>query len=523
MKRARTRGRVHVGALAGLLLGSGFVIAVLVILGRQTRDTYVTVNDSMTIGEPQAHVEAAAEFGATQGGVQDMGQARELIQNGQIPPPAAFTVEGMFSEHDLPLSGAQSDQLFQLRAASAVAPGPDGQPAAWIQVGMSSNLDVEQYQRPSLTLVACVDVSGSMGWDYQGANQEYPRPGALARKLLHAVAKQLGPQDRFALVTYGSASKVVLPFVQGDAQSPMHEAIDGLATNGSTNMEAGLSVAYQLAAKSWFDTDQTRVMLFTDEQPNVGLQSTTGFEMMVEDGAERGVGLTVFGLGLGLGSELMKSMSHTWGANAFSTRTADEIDALMSDSWPWMVSPIAYDLKLAVHRAPGFTLVETYGFPTGEEGALPKLEVSTIFLSKRRGGLLLCFQPEQGGDPRHLNFSADLSYLPPKGPEVQQHLETTLAGMTVTSGRGYSRPSVQRIVALAMLVEGMKQATASYGSNAVVAASKAQDTVTRFQLDTAGLGDPDLDREAALASKLHSLIVSGAPQGSLYGVRSEGR
>lgn len=35
-----------------------------------------------------------SDFGATQGGVQDMGFARELIASGQVPPPEAFVVEG---------------------------------------------------------------------------------------------------------------------------------------------------------------------------------------------------------------------------------------------------------------------------------------------------------------------------------------------------------------------------------------------------------------------------------------------
>ncbi len=49
-------------------------------------------------------------MGATQGGVQDMQLARELIASGMVPPPEAFTVEGMFSEHVLPLAGGELEQ-----------------------------------------------------------------------------------------------------------------------------------------------------------------------------------------------------------------------------------------------------------------------------------------------------------------------------------------------------------------------------------------------------------------------------
>lgn len=55
------------------------------------------------------------DFGATPGGVQNMGLARELVANAQVPPPEAFVVEGMFSEHDLPVAGPPCAQLLCLR------------------------------------------------------------------------------------------------------------------------------------------------------------------------------------------------------------------------------------------------------------------------------------------------------------------------------------------------------------------------------------------------------------------------
>ena len=106
------------------------------------------------------------DFGATQGGVQDMKSARELIDNGRVPPAESFLVEGMFSEHDLPLSGGTCERLLCLRGAVGVAPTLDGETSGWMQVGLSSTIDPDAYQRPPLTLIATVDVSGSMGWHY---------------------------------------------------------------------------------------------------------------------------------------------------------------------------------------------------------------------------------------------------------------------------------------------------------------------------------------------------------------------
>lgn len=42
-----------------------------------------------------------------------------------------------------------------------------------------------------------------------------------------------------------------------------------------------------------------------------------------------------------------------------------------------------------------------------------------------------------------------------------------------------------------------------------------------FKLDTAGLQDPALENERALASKLQSVMATGAAQGDLYGQGGE--
>src|SRR5688572_13794606 len=80
-------------------------------------------------------------FGATPGGVKDMGIARELIANGQIPPPDALLVEGMFSEHDLGLAGPLCERVLCLRAASGIAADDAGETRGWVQIGLSSTID----------------------------------------------------------------------------------------------------------------------------------------------------------------------------------------------------------------------------------------------------------------------------------------------------------------------------------------------------------------------------------------------
>ena len=464
---------------------------------------------------------ACHEFGATQGGVQDMRFARDLVASGRVPPPAAFVVEGMFSEHDLGLSGAPCETLLCLRSAVGVAPAPDGEPMGWMQIGMSSTIDAESFERPSVTLVATVDVSGSMGWSYTGDESEYTTPGALARNLLGSLAAQLGAQDRVAIVTYGTSVDTLLPLTAGDQRSAIEAAIGGLHDGGSTNMEAGLERAYKIARGAVADgvTEQTRIVLFTDVQPNVGINSASDFEKMVARGEENDIGITVLGLGLGLGQEIMNAMSHARGGNAFSLTRRDDVDAFMEDNWPWFVSPIAYDMSMTVETTEGVTIHDAYGFPEGTE-ASTGLDVSTVFLSRRKGALLVSVRPPALGEDGVLgafDMVANLRYVTLAGEVVEQQLEAAYQGEPVDErGHYYEQPSTGKAVALAVLVSGMHEAAVLYTEDQAAAIARMTAVRDRFAADAESLGNETLAPELQLAQDLLALMEQGAAQGGWY-------
>jgi Ca-activated chloride channel family protein len=456
------------------------------------------------------------EFGATQGGVQDMTLARSLVDEGQVPPPEAFVVEAMFSEHDLPLTGSSCSNTLCLRAAMGVAPDATDVPAAWLQVGMSSTIDPETFVRPSQTLVAVVDVSGSMGWDYP--NQT--RPGALTRQLLHAIAPKLDASDQFALVTFGSSSQVALPTVSGADQQAISDAIDALHEDGSTNMEAGIQTAIPVAQAALGQTDAVRMLVFSDYNPNVGATEPTEFQLLVQQAADQDIGVTLFGLGLGLAPSVMKAMSEIRGANAFSATEATEVDDLMADSWPWMVCPLAYDLSVNLEAGPGYQIAASYGFP-GEAGAARStLEVATVFLSRRKGGMLVKLVPTAGGPIDPTSAQLKLDYLTPDGQPRTELLQADYAGQALSpSGQYMPQIGVARATALALLVSGMQRAAELYDpANPTAAVDILQAALNRFVADVAEHQDSaELQGEVTFAQDLLALMQSGAPQGNLYG------
>jgi Ca-activated chloride channel family protein len=503
---------VRKGVRASLVLGLSVVAAAC--------HTAPVVTDAAGSGGGGGGGPGGGDFGATQGGVQDMGLARELVHNGKVPPAEAFVVEGMFSEHDLGLQGEPCQTLLCLRAALGVAPDASGVESGWLQVGMSSTIDPSTYQRPSVTLIATVDVSGSMGWSYQTDHEEYPTPAGVSSRLLRDITSALTPDDHVAIVTYGSGARTALGLTSAGEQEQIQAAINGLHTDGSTNMEAGLRLAFGLARDARQSIGgEVRVLLFTDVQPNVGASTPTEFETLVSEAAGDGVSLTVFGVGVGLGQEVLYAMVSLRGGNAFALFDYEDVAELMQDDWPYFLSPIAYDLAVTLSTQENLAVAEAYGFPGDQDAEAIGFNVSTVFLSRRKGALLVKLIDPQGAGIAALNVAGDLQYDRGDGERMQQSITPSYGGEAKDEGgRHFQQVSVGETVALALLVSGMAEAAKVYRESQEQAVVTMTATLERFESDVEALGDTAIAVEVGFAEALLSLMSAGASQGDLYGL-----
>lgn len=367
------------------------------------------------------------DYGVSPGGTQDIALAHDLIEGGRIPAREHFTAEGLFSEHDLPLDGAPCTQLLCPRAAAAWQSPVDGGAARFVtQLGFGTGIDEATFTRAPVRLVLTVDTSGSMeGGDRLGAVKD----GVLA------MIPQLDERDQVALVSYGDAARVVTPMttMDADGRAALTRDVRALSTDGSTNMEVGMEVAYDvLGAASGGPGVQERLMLFTDAQPNTGDTSRGGFLDLVHAGAEDDIGITVLGVGLDLGSELADALAQTRGGNSYYLPDAATAVSLFETEFPFMVTPLAYDLAVELVPAAAVTLGEGYGMPV--DGGTSAFGASTLFLSRGNGALAITLDGPALDSGATLGTLA-LSYAPADGaPVVAESLELTWEGGAAFAG-----------------------------------------------------------------------------------------
>jgi Ca-activated chloride channel family protein len=366
----------------------------------------------------------AGDLGVTPGGSQDIGYARTIIANGGIPGEGTFTAEGLFSEHDLPFEeGSICDAVLCPAAAVATATMvDDGSLDAIVQIGFDTNLDSDSFERLPQDLALAVDVSGSMASDDKMES---------VKLALEKLVAQLDADDRMALVAFDNSADLRVPSIAMDAagQTRMLDAIRALGPQGGTNIEDGLSEAYAIVSpRASEDGVGHRIMLFTDAQPNIGATDIASFLGMARVYGEAGIGLSVFGVGLDMGAELANEVSKTRGGNSFYLATAEDIEQIFDDELAYIVSPLGYDLEVRVDPAAGIDLVAAYGAPTDELGKSIEFGASTLFLSKRNGGIAARFAAKDGIEAGHRVATFGLSYTDPEGEPVDEVIDVLWNG-----------------------------------------------------------------------------------------------
>jgi Ca-activated chloride channel family protein len=212
---------------------------------------------------------------------------RRFLNDGVLPPADAVRVEELINYFRFDYADPTDDRPFGV--TTEVGPAPWAPEHRLVLLGLKArelNLD----RTPPKNLVFLLDVSGSMG---------SPDKLPLVRTAMRMLTATLTPADRVAIVTYAGASGLALPSTTGADKGRIERAIADLRPGGSTNGAAGIQLAYDIASRSFIRDGINRVILATDGDFNVGTTSQGELVRLIERERERGVFLSVLGVGTG--------------------------------------------------------------------------------------------------------------------------------------------------------------------------------------------------------------------------------
>lgn len=440
--------------------------------------------DSGGLGSPS--YDGPGTYGATPGGAQDIGYARALIKAGSIPPADAITVEGLLSEHDLPIMGEPCEDLMCVRPVAARAPDlATGEDEMWVHLGMTSGLR-HDFERPPLDIVVLVDKSSSMDIDMEETNDA-----------VLDILSQLEPQDRFAVVTFDDTAKTL---IEATTVAELNRAeatseIQDIRAAGGANMLSGLRHAYGVAGEMGRSDERlSRVILLSCGYPTVG--DADSFTTVVTQGADNGIGLTFLGILLHFDYALAQRLSTIRGGNYFYLEELKDVSTFFESDFDFIVTPLAYDLRLKLGVGENWELDRLYGLP-GERGASEAgFDVSTAFLSRGGGGIVARLRPKTTLAPDGV-ASVSLAYKPEAALGWGSDVEREVA---VSSSADVPDFGVRKSVALVNMAEQMRRAIEDHDVLPLVELHRYLDG------EATALEDESLRAEVALVEQLIDLF-----------------
>ncbi|MEN1729222.1 MAG: VWA domain-containing protein, partial [Pseudomonadota bacterium] len=267
---------------------------------------------------------------------------RRMLNNGRLPPQDAVRVEEMINyfSYDYPVPDA-GEAPFSVQVEQAITPWNDN--TRLLQIGLQG-YEPDPDSIPASNLVFLLDVSGSMN---------SPDKLPLLVNSMKMLTRELGEDDRVAIVVYAGASGVVLESTPGDEDAKIAAALDRLSAGGSTNGAAGIEMAYAQAREGFIEGGVNRVILATDGDFNVGTVSFEALIDLVERQRDSGIALTTLGFGQGnYNDHLMEQLADAGNGNHAYIDNLNEARKVLVDELTSTLLMIAKDVKIQIEFNP---------------------------------------------------------------------------------------------------------------------------------------------------------------------------
>lgn len=327
--------------------------------------------------------------GISQGGAQDFGLFRKILEAGDIPGPDTIDDLGFFAEHKLDYPAPDCGNDVCMHGLLGVMGNMiSGSTCTLIQIGMNSPIDVSSLQRPPLHLVVAVDVSGSMA----GQPMDYVKAGLVQ------MIPSLKPNDKISLVTYSTSAKVVLDYTDATNTAALEAAFNGLFAAGSTNLYDGLFTAFSVADSHLDPSYQNRVLYLSDGVATAGVQNAAKLQSLAQAYAKKGIGVTTVGVGADFDVDVMRNLSEVGAGNFYFLEDPKAVVEVFTDEIDTFLVPVALDVNLDVAVGGGYVVRGVYGtngWETAEGGGT--ISIPSLFLAGRTSAMDPISSGRRGG------------------------------------------------------------------------------------------------------------------------------
>ncbi len=334
---------------------------------------------------------------------------RRFLNLGQLPPADAVRIEELINyfrfDYPAPRGGAP------VSVTTEVGSAPWSPRHRLALVGLHAAAP-EGERTPPRNLTFLLDVSGSMA---------PPARLPLVKTAMQMLVDTLRPEDTVAIVVYAGSSGMALPSTSGRHKAEIKHAIERLQAGGSTNGASGLQLAYDIASEHVIKDGINRVILATDGDFNVGITSRADLLHLIEDKRERGIFLSVLGVGDdNLKDSTMEMLADKGNGNYSYLDSVQEARRVLIAEAGSTLATVAKDVKLQIEFNP--RVVRAYRLLGYENRVLRKQDFNSDWKDAGEMGaghtvtalyeIVPAGEPMPGGDVDPLRYQPQQPALP---------------------------------------------------------------------------------------------------------------
>ncbi len=268
---------------------------------------------------------------------------RGLLEAGSLPEPDAVRLEEMINyfPYDYP---APTSLDTPFKATMAVIPTPWNPKTQLLEIGIKGYVPPATARQPE-NLTFLIDTSGSM---------DEPNKLPLLKRAFGLLVDTLQPSDTVSIVTYaGSAGEVLPPTKASDRSTILSARWTILSREARPTAPTALRWPIGSTPKAKIDGGINRVILATDGDFNVGIDTPDELKTFIKGKRDSGISLSVLGFGRGnLDDALMQALAQNGNGNASYIDNFQEAQKVLVEEGGANMVTIAKDVKIQVEFNP---------------------------------------------------------------------------------------------------------------------------------------------------------------------------
>lgn len=263
----------------------------------------------------------------------------EIIRDGENAAVIGLELKDSQPANDFELYYGYADGVLSANVLSY----REGEEAGYFLALLTPQVKLEQESILPKDIVVVLDTSGSMAGDKI----------EQARKALKFFVNSLNDHDRFAIVTFATASRKMheaLTPATSESRAAALKRIEGLRATGGTNFHEAMQDAYALAGK-----DEGRpcyVVVLTDGMPTMGeITNVQALAKAARENRASHVRVFPFGVGFDVNTWLIDTLAEENRGQREYVKPEEDIEIKVSNFANKIASPVLSDVKLSIGGA----------------------------------------------------------------------------------------------------------------------------------------------------------------------------